>query len=107
MKSLYFLVFCLLATAICFFHSDFSSSSSTLIPLSSRRSMREWDAPISTARLDGHGEDKVLDEEQRKNWKGAHQLQNAKSEDQEDELIYHIDYNGVMTHPSPTPKDRP
>ncbi|CAN1342690.1 hypothetical protein LINPERPRIM_LOCUS39542 [Linum perenne] len=109
MRALYFPVFCLLATAFCFFHNDFSSSSSsTLISLPNRRSMRESNVPISPARLNGHDKGKILDEEKQKNLKEqADQLQYPESEDQVDELIYHIDYNGVMTHPTPTPKDRP
>ncbi|CAN1184454.1 hypothetical protein LINPERHAP2_LOCUS36985, partial [Linum perenne] len=82
MRALYFPVFCLLATAFCFFHNDFSSSSSsTLISLPNRRSMRESNVPISPAPLNGHDKGKILDEEKQKNLKEqADQLQYPESE---------------------------
>ncbi|CAL1381121.1 unnamed protein product [Linum trigynum] len=103
MKALYLLPFlCLLAAALYFSSHGFSSSSTNLVPLPSRRSMREWNIPTSTTQLYVYGNNKDLEQDEQENIKEHEELvENLNDSDSVDELIYHIDYNGVTTHPTP------
>ncbi|CAI0405279.1 unnamed protein product [Linum tenue] len=105
MKALFLPFLCLLATAFCFYSRSFGSPS-TVLPHPSMRSMRDWNMPTSPTKLSAYDSNKDLEEDKQKNIKAQEeQVKNLNSSDHVDELIYHIDYNGVTTHP--TPRDRP
>lgn len=70
-----------------------------------QRSMREQRMSSVTLR-DEHENTKVLDEkpEQATIKEDSRQLAYPSSTDNLDDLVYHVDYHGVTTHPTPTPK---
>ncbi|KAJ6381163.1 hypothetical protein OIU77_029951 [Salix suchowensis] len=67
-----------------------------------RRSMREQRMPSVTL-TDEHENTKVLDEktEQTTIKEDSRQLEYPGSSDNLDDLVYHVDYHGVTTHPTP------
>ncbi|GAV59725.1 hypothetical protein CFOL_v3_03256 [Cephalotus follicularis] len=108
MKAMHFLImFCLLATVAYFYDLNISpsSTSSFLIFLPGRRSMRELRI-LSASHQAGYHNVKVLygETEPSKAQEGSVGLKYAISEDNLDDPEYHIDYHGVTTHPTPNPK---
>ncbi|KAJ6408027.1 hypothetical protein OIU84_011353 [Salix udensis] len=67
-----------------------------------RRSMREQRMPSVTL-TDEHENTKVLDEktEQTTIKEDSRKLEYPGSSDNLDDLVYHVDYHGVTTHPTP------
>ncbi|XP_059624558.1 uncharacterized protein LOC132267412 [Cornus florida] len=103
MRSSNIIVFCLLATAFYFLsHTISSSSPPTFLP--GRRSLRTLNMSSSN-RQDEYQQVKVNAEIKRsiKNLEDSMAIEHGIKEDAE-ELLYHIDYHGVMTHPTPIPK---
>ncbi|XVF63484.1 hypothetical protein PTKIN_Ptkin09bG0090300 [Pterospermum kingtungense] len=98
MKSWHMIILlCLLATAL----DLLSSSSSSTISLSGRKSLK-MSLPHYKNRYHNA---KVVDEAAwESSGKSLMGLQYSNM-DEEDEIVnYHIDYHGVTTHPTPTPK---
>ncbi|KAJ6912122.1 hypothetical protein NC651_014712 [Populus alba x Populus x berolinensis] len=95
-----------IGTSTAFFHPGesakniSSSSSPSMFFLTGRRSMREQRS-MSEQRMSS-----VLDEktEQATIKEDSRQLEYPSSSDNIDDLVYHVDYHGVSTHPTPTPK---
>ncbi|KAF9679810.1 hypothetical protein SADUNF_Sadunf06G0053800 [Salix dunnii] len=101
MKLLHLVLLLLLTTAFYFFSQN-NSSSPSMFFLSGRRSMREQRMSSVTLR-DEHENTKVLDEktEQTTIKEDSRQLEYPSSGDHLDDLVYHVDYHGVTTHPTP------
>ncbi|KAL9398559.1 hypothetical protein Peur_007520 [Populus x canadensis] len=112
MKLLHLLLLAMLTTAFYFFSQNICSSSSpSMFFLTGRRSMSEQrsmsEKRMSSVTLrDEHENTKVLDEknEQATIKEDSRQLAYPSSSDNLDDLVYHVDYHGVTTHPTPTPK---
>ncbi|KAG5242849.1 hypothetical protein OIU77_029951 [Salix suchowensis] len=103
MKLLHLVLLVLLTiTASYFFSQNNSSSSPSMFFLTGRRSMREQRMPSVTL-TDEHENTKVLDEktEQTTIKEDSRQLEYPGSSDNLDDLVYHVDYHGVTTHPTP------
>lgn len=72
--------------------------------LTGRRAMRET-RPSSPNYSVGYSGFKVADEETRElKLEDLVSLKYTTRIDDSDQLVYHIDYHGVTTHPTPTPK---
>ncbi|WCJ42186.1 hypothetical protein M5689_023009 [Euphorbia peplus] len=93
MRFLLLFFFTLLITSLYFFPStSFSVTSPSLTVLAGRRSLTEHEL---------HEKNKVVDEDNG-NVEFPREQEPLSSDDLE--TVYHIDYNGVTTHPIPTPK---
>ncbi|KAA8535702.1 hypothetical protein F0562_030705 [Nyssa sinensis] len=100
MRSSNIIFFCLLATAL-YFASQSISSSPPLTFLSGRRPLREFS--ISSSKQQ-HQYQKIKVNEEMKgstNREGSTAIECVSSNKDAEKLLYHIDYHGVTTHPTP------
>ncbi|CAN6552013.1 unnamed protein product [Malus baccata var. baccata] len=86
MKSLCIIIFCFLIT--CLYLSSHKINSASRASLPGRRPARK---------LNGESEASKVKEI-------PLAIKHANSNNDLDELVYHIDYRGVTTHPNPTPR---
>ncbi|GLT72762.1 hypothetical protein SLA2020_446660 [Shorea laevis] len=107
MKSSYIIFLCLL-TAVFYMFSliiSISSSSSSLSLIPERRPMRKLGMLVPH---DKHKCHKMKVDEEKKGstvQEGSKALTRTSSgENLDHELVYHTDYHGVTTHPTPTPR---
>ncbi|CAL8990369.1 unnamed protein product [Prunus brigantina] len=100
MKSLYIIILCFLIAVLYFSSHNISSSSLAFLP--GRKPMRKLSMPLTNNKhvyqklkvIDGKSETSMVEE-----IPVATKYANSNSD--LDELIYHIDYHGVTTHPTP------
>ncbi|KAL9442297.1 hypothetical protein AB3S75_018229 [Citrus x aurantiifolia] len=97
MKSLHFIFFCMITISLYLFSkSTASSAASTFYP--GRRTFTE--VPISPPnQKNPHHNTQAIDDKTKQST-----VKYAASTDDFDEIVYHIDYHGVTTHPTPTPR---
>ncbi|KAF5186263.1 hypothetical protein FRX31_024152 [Thalictrum thalictroides] len=106
MKPCSIMFFCLITTALYLSslniaHASSSSSSITSTLLAGKRTMRKMGSEKPEVRQEDN-DIKVVKTQWQQADKGS-----AVGEDVDedgDELLYHIDYHGVSTHPYPSPK---
>ncbi|RVW76685.1 uncharacterized protein LOC100852603 [Vitis vinifera] len=108
MKSSRILLLCLLTTAFYLLHqhsSIASTSSSSLNFLPGRRHVRELSMSFSN-RKNEYQEIQDVDDEMKPSTmqEDSIAVEHRSSSKNLEEIVYHIDYHGVMTHPTPTPK---
>ncbi|EEF34693.1 uncharacterized protein LOC8289113 [Ricinus communis] len=104
MKLLLLVIFYLLATSLYFFSHNISSvPSPSAMVLTGRRSLRER-RMLPLDHGIGHHKDKVLDENRKQMTFQEHFREQEHDSRNDLEIVYLIDYNGVTTHPVPTPK---
>ncbi|KAI3416726.1 uncharacterized protein J3R85_015179 [Psidium guajava] len=66
---------------------------------------KDLNIPFVNRKLKSHNVKVLDDERERSNvQQGSSELQTLSNKDRTDDLVYHIDYHGVTTHPTPTPK---
>ncbi|XP_050219041.1 uncharacterized protein LOC126669578 [Mercurialis annua] len=99
------LILCILTSSLYFCsHYILSVSSPSVTFLTGRRSLREQRMVPQLDRCNEHHQEQVLDDNKKRVIFEEH-FREQKHESRNDlELLYHIDYNGVTTHPVPTPK---
>ncbi|KAK9269398.1 hypothetical protein L1049_001171 [Liquidambar formosana] len=107
MKSSHAIFFCLLTTALYILSqtitssSSSSSSSSSLNYFPGGRFMEE----LSTSKIEYRKAKVLVDNTMRSTMQeGSIAVEHSSSGENLDALVYHTDYHGVTTHPSPTPK---
>ncbi|KAJ0090711.1 hypothetical protein Patl1_14135 [Pistacia atlantica] len=99
MKSLHCICFCLLTIAMYFVSQNIGSSASTTF-YTRRRNMKEM-------KMSSPNCHKVIDDEakQSKDQDGCSTaMEYEATANHLEDIVYHIDYHGVTTHPTPTPK---
>ncbi|KAG6698657.1 hypothetical protein I3843_08G030300 [Carya illinoinensis] len=106
MKSSSIIFLCLLMTIFSHIFPTIStpSPSPSLILLQRRLPMRKLSMLLP---YDKHKYHKIQDGEEMKGStieEGSVAFKSTSSRDNLDEIVYHIDYHGVTTHPTPTPK---
>ncbi|KAB2620470.1 hypothetical protein D8674_037498 [Pyrus ussuriensis x Pyrus communis] len=98
MKSVYIIFLCFLVTVLCLSSHKISTASRTSLP--GRRPMRKLSMSSTNNKVvDGDGESETSKFQE---IPVVINFSNSKSD--LDELVYHIDYHGVTTHPNPTPR---
>ncbi|KAJ9132064.1 hypothetical protein P3X46_034577 [Hevea brasiliensis] len=102
MKFSLLVFFYLLTAAVCFFSCNISVSSPSVIFLTGRRSMKEQ--RMLPLHINGQEKNKVLDEDAKQMTIHEHAREHQHLSNNDLDLVYHIDYHGVTTHPIPTPK---
>ncbi|KAF5789546.1 hypothetical protein HanRHA438_Chr09g0384461 [Helianthus annuus] len=84
--------FIFLTLGLCFITS-YCSSNDPLLSLQARRGLRTLDdAHAKINKVDGNA------------WRSTMSTAYEAINDEDSEIVYHIDYQGVKTHPNPTPK---
>ncbi|KAI6682651.1 hypothetical protein NL676_036532 [Syzygium grande] len=108
MKPSLLLSLCLLITTAFYLCSSSSSPADSLVlhDTGRRATMtRDLDMPFVNRKLKSHSVKVLDDKRERSNvQQGSTELQTSSNNDSTDDLVYHIDYHGVTTHPTPTPK---
>ncbi|KAL9442298.1 hypothetical protein AB3S75_018229 [Citrus x aurantiifolia] len=101
MKSLHFIFFCMITISLYLFSkSTASSAASTFYP--GRRTFTEVPISPPNQKNPHHNtqcEMQAIDDKTKQST-----VKYAASTDDFDEIVYHIDYHGVTTHPTPTPR---
>ncbi|KAF8033646.1 hypothetical protein BT93_C0048 [Corymbia citriodora subsp. variegata] len=108
MKPSLLLSLCLLiTTAFYLCPSSSSPAEPSVLHDMGRQAMmtRDLDMPFVNRKLKSHNI-KVVDDKSKKSnvRQGGFELQTWINNDNTDDLVYHTDYHGVTTHPTPTPK---
>ncbi|KAJ8749756.1 hypothetical protein K2173_012307 [Erythroxylum novogranatense] len=102
MKIFLFLFPFLLKTASYLVSSNKGSSSSVIF-LEARRSMREQAMSPLISHRNGPEKTEVCSFSDTASQKDSKKHEPLSSSKHLDDLVYHIDYHGVTTHPTPTP----
>ncbi|RVW26165.1 hypothetical protein CK203_109160 [Vitis vinifera] len=103
MKFSHILLFCVLATASYVFYQHFSIASLNFLP--GRRHVRELSMSFSNPKHEYQNIQDVDEEMKRSTMQeDSIAVQHRSSSENSEENVYHIDYHGVKTHPTPTPK---
>ncbi|KAK6933499.1 hypothetical protein RJ641_036393 [Dillenia turbinata] len=93
---------CLLCWNVCLTSSSVANSSSSLALVPGRRTPRRLGIPLpEQSQVENHWKTQVNEDIKVQD---SEEVKQSNSDEDVDKLIYHIDYHGVMTHPTPTPK---
>lgn len=97
MKSLHFIFFCMITISVSFFSKSTGSSAASTF-YSGRRTLIE--VPIASPNhKNPFHKTQAIDDKTKQST-----VKYAASTNDYDEIVYHIDYHGVTTHPTPTPR---
>ncbi|XP_010265396.1 PREDICTED: uncharacterized protein LOC104603151 [Nelumbo nucifera] len=107
MKAICIIFFCFLTAAALYLSSmsssHDSSSSSVERWLAGKRHRKE----LSTSMSDKRDEDWKMKVVNKENIQEGSTERDCRGDDDGDELVYHVDYHGVTTHPTPTSPKHP
>ncbi|RXH71432.1 hypothetical protein DVH24_018787 [Malus domestica] len=106
MKSVYIIFLCFLITVLCLSSHKISTDSRTSLP--GRRPTRKLSMSLTNNKVNKYQKFKVVDGDRESETSKFREIpvviKHSNSNSDLDELVYHIDYHGVTTHPNPTPR---
>ncbi|KAM5553605.1 hypothetical protein ABKV19_025704 [Rosa sericea] len=105
MKSLHIVLFCFLITVLYLSSHIMSSSSLSLSILPGRQPMRKLSMSLTNKKHE-NPKIKVIDGDSETSMVQENPVSNkyASINSNIDDIVYQIDYHGVTTHPTPTPR---